>query len=163
MSAPQPQVLESVQQAANYFAFLLGRGERPDLGSETYQRVTQGMSRAEIAEAQHYAALAEQLRQELIAAPPGTQLHDLPGYAALPGTPVISIMHDFTTEEVDAQGRPYTRHNRPIEEFRGGAYFSLAFAEEEFASQGFEVPGSDVEGDYQGYDVSSIKPFDLYA
>lgn len=163
MSAPQPQVLESVQQAANYFAFLLGRGEAPDPDSETYQRVTQGLSGAEIAEAEHYAGLAEQLRQELLHAPPGTQLHDLPGYAALGTTPVVSIMHDFTTEETDAQGRAYTRHTRPIEEFRGGAYFSLAFAEGQFASQGFEVPGSDVEGEYQGYDVSNIKPFDLYA
>lgn len=162
MSAPQRPVLESVQQAANYFSYLMGRGIDPDTESETYQRMVQGMGAAEIAEAQRYAGLAEQLRQELLAAPPGTQLYQLPGYAALGTTPVVSIMHDFTTEEVDAQGREYTRHNRPIEEFRGGAYFSLAFAEEQFASQGFEVPGSDVEGDYQGYEVSSIKPFDLY-
>jgi hypothetical protein len=29
MSAPQRQVLESVQQAANYFAYLMGRGSTP--------------------------------------------------------------------------------------------------------------------------------------
>jgi hypothetical protein len=163
MSAPQPQVLESVQQLANWFAYLAGRGDIPDPQSEVYGRLTQGLSAAEIAQAQEYARLAEQLRRELLAAPPGTQLHELPGYAALGTTPVIQIQHDFTTEQVDAQGRSYTRHERPMEEFRGGPYFSLAFAEEQFAVQGFEVPGSDAEGDYQGYDVSSIKPFDLYA
>jgi hypothetical protein len=124
MSAPQPQVLESVQQLANWFARLAGRGETPDPAGATYQRLTQGLSAAEIAQAQDYARRAETLRQELIAAEPGTQLYQLPGYAALGTTPVVSILHDFTEEWTRRGGN--TRGTPPIEEFRGGAYFSLA-------------------------------------
>jgi hypothetical protein len=163
MSTPQPQVLESVQQLANWFARLAGRGETPDPAGATYQRLTQGLSAAEIGQAQDYAQRAETLRQELLAAEPGTQLYQLPGYAALGTRPVVSILHDFAETTMDAQGREKTVHHRPVEEFRGSAYFSLQFAEEEFASQGFEVPGSDVEGEYEGYDVEAILPFDLYA
>jgi hypothetical protein len=184
MSAPQPQVLESVQQLANYFARLLGRGEAPNPEGETYQRLTQGLSASEIGEAITYAQRAEMLRQELLASPPGTQLYQLPGYADLGTVPVVNVLRVYAQgDAADAlrvagatsppgtllsslEARTGERLPKGAEYredyYHGGSYFSLGFAGEEIAGEEAEGFGPSADSDYVGMTVGSILPFNLY-
>lgn len=184
MSAPQGQVLESVQQLANWFARLLGRGEEPDQEAPTYQRLTQGLSAAEVGQALDYAQRAETLRQELLAAAPGTQLYQLPGYAELGTVPVVNVLRVYAQGDAadalrveGARSEPGTllaslearagERLPPGAEYRedfyyGGSYFSLGFAGEQIMGEEAEDFGPAANGDYVGMTVGSILPFNLY-
>lgn len=184
MSAPGPQVLESVQQLANWFARLAGRGETPDPAGATYQRLTQGLSAAEIGQAQDYAQRAETLRQELLAAPPGTQLYELPGYAALGTIPVVNVLRVYAEGDaadalrvagatsapgtllaaLEAQTGERVPKGAEYREdyYHGGGYFSLGFAAEQIAGEEAEGFGPSADSDYVGMTVGSILPFNLY-
>jgi hypothetical protein len=162
MSAPQRQVLFSVQHLANFFSYLEGTGRGIDEESETYQRLTQGMSGAEIAEAQHYAGQAEQLRQELLAAPEGTRISELPSYGSLIGlSPVANVLHVYG--ERDLETDTFT----PAGEYRsdphalgpGTTLAGLVAAGQARDLSEWTPPASELDVEY---DVDFIKPFDLY-
>jgi hypothetical protein len=184
MSAPQPQVLDSVQQLANWFARLLGRGEAPNPETPTYQRLTQGLSAGEIGQALDYAQRAETLRQELLAAAPGTQLYQLPGYAELGTVPVVNVLRVYAQGDaadalrvagarsapgtllasLEAQaGERLPKGAEYREDFYyGGSYFSLGFAGEQITGEEAEGFGPDASSDYVGMTVGSVLPFNLY-
>lgn len=163
MSAPQRSVLESVQQLANFFAYLEGRGRGVDEESETYQRLTQGLSAGEIREAQHYAIQAEQLRQELLEAPPGTPISELPSYGSLIGlSPVANVLHVYGERDED------TGAFTPAGEYRsdphalgpGTTLGGLIAAGQALDLREWTPPASELDVEYE---VDFVKPFDLYA
>lgn len=162
MSAPQRPVLESVQQLANFFAYLEGRGRIPDEETETYQRLTQGLSAREIAEAQHYASQAEQLRQELLDFPPGTPVSQLPSYGSLIGlSPVANVLHVYGERD------PETGAFTPAGEYRSDPHAlgpattlgGLVAAGQERDRGEWTPPASELDVEYE---VDYVKPFDLY-
>lgn len=162
MSAPQPQVLFSVQHLANFFSYLAGTGRGVDEESETYQRLTQGMSAGEIAEAQHYASQAEQLRRELLAAPEGTRVADLPSYGSLIGlSPVANVLHVYGERDLETDA--FT----PAGEYRsdphalgpGTTLGGLVAAGQARDAGEWTPPASELDVEYE---VDFLKPFDLY-
>lgn len=163
MSAPQRPVLESVQQAANYFAYLQGRGIEPDVESETYQRVTQGLSASEIDEARHYASQAEQLRRELLAAPPGTRISELPSYGSLIGlSPVANVVHMYGERDAETGvvQSPQEYRSDPHALGPASTYRGLIADAVQMDVREWTPPASELDVDYV---IDYIKPFNLYA